>query len=259
MGSEMADVLQIAELSLQPALVHGFSTLSLGSMRGGRDGRWLTPERRRFARSLGLDPGRLTVAGAVHGCAVARVDEPAGVVRGVDAMVTDRPDLPLLLTFADCYPVVLFDPHRPALAVAHAGWRGTASGVVRAAVEALTREYGSRPAELVAGLGPGVCGRCYVVGPEVAARFDPACVRRRGDDHLLDLAAANRRQLEAAGLARERIHELGVCTMESRELASHRRRPDGTRGACIAALRRPDAGPGKAVGLGVAGAEGGRR
>jgi YfiH family protein len=236
-GDDMADVLQIAELSAQPGLIHGFSTLALGSMRGGGDGRWLTPERRRFARRLGLEPERLTVAGAVHGTAVARVDEPAGVVRGVDVLITDRPHVPLLLTFADCYPILLLDPHRPALAVVHAGWRGTASGVVRAAVESLEREYGSRPGDLLAGLGPGICGRCYAVGAEVAERFDPACVRPEGDRYYLDLAVANRRQLEAAGLASDRIYELGWCTREHLELPSHRRRPDGTRGACLAALQ----------------------
>ncbi|HLH70731.1 MAG TPA: polyphenol oxidase family protein [Candidatus Dormibacteraeota bacterium] len=236
----MADVLQIAELSAWPGLVHGFSTLALGSMRAGGDGRWLTPERRRFARRLGLEPERLTVAGAVHGTAVARVDEPTGVIRGVDVLITDRPNLPLLLTFADCYPIVLLDPRRPALAVAHAGWRGTASGVAPAAVAALERAYGSRPDDLLAGLGPGICGRCYLVGAEVAERFDPACVRPEGDRYHLDLAAANRRQLEAAGLAPDRIYELGMCTRERPELPSHRRRPDGSRGACIAALQ---AGP----------------
>jgi YfiH family protein len=233
------EVLSIAALAAEPGLVHGFSTLALGSMRGpGPGASTITPPRRTFAAALGLDAGRLTVAGAVHGAQVARVDEPAGVVHGCDALVTDRPGVPLLATFADCCPVLLYDPVRGALALAHAGWRGTAVGVAAQAVEALRREYGSRPGDLVAGIGPAICGGCYEVGEDVAARFQPALARRSpGGRFRLDLPAANRAQLEAAGLTAGRVHVHGACTRENSELPSHRRSPDGTRFACLAALR----------------------
>src|SRR5438105_15810776 len=101
-------VLRIPALAEQPGLVHGFSTLALGSMRGpAPDGSGVTPEREAFALALGLEPSSITVAGAVHGAHVARVDRAAGAVRACDALVTDRPGLPLLLTFADRYPVLL--------------------------------------------------------------------------------------------------------------------------------------------------------
>lgn len=236
--SSTEPVLRIPDLEVQPGLVHGFSTLALGSMRGpAPDGTPLTPERTAFAAALGLDGERITAAGAVHGADVARIDEPSGVVPRHDAMVTDRPGLPLLLTFADCYPVLLFDPVRRALALAHAGWKGSAAGIAERTVEALGREYGSRPADLVAGLGPGICGHCYEVGEEVATRFDPACTRPvNGGCFQLDLAAVNRAQLARAGVLPARIYAQGACTLESAELPSHRRSPDGTRFACLAAL-----------------------
>jgi len=232
-------VLRIPALEAEPGLLHGFSTLAMGSMRlPAPGGDPLTPARLAFAAALGLDGDRLTVAGAVHGAEVARVDRPAGAVRGHDAVVTDRPGLPLLATFADCYPVLLHDPVRRSLALVHAGWRGTAAGIAARAVEALRREYGSRPGDLVAGIGPGICGRCYEVGEEVADRFDPAFVRPSPAGRaLLDLAAANRAQLKAAGVPVERVHVHGICTRESRVLPSHRRSPDGTRFACIASMR----------------------
>jgi YfiH family protein len=232
-------VLQIPALAEQEGLVHGFSTLALGSMRGpGPDGSGLTPEREAFALELGLEPACLTVAGAVHGADVARVDRALGAVRARDGLVTDRPGLPLLLTFADCYPILLYDPLRRALGLAHAGWRGTAAGMVGQAVEALRREYGSRPGDLLAGLGPGICGRCYEVGEEVAARFDAAFLEPSSNRRfLLDLAAANQAQLEAAGVRPGSIHRHGVCTRESADLPSHRRQPDGVRFACLAAIR----------------------
>ena len=232
-------VLQIPGLAAEPGLVHGFSTLAMGSMRlpaPGADP--LTPARLAFAAALGLDGARLSVASGLHGAEVARVDQPSGAVRGHDAVVTDRPGLPLLATFADCYPVLLFDPVRRALALVHAGWRGTAAGIAGRTVEALGREYGCRPSDVVAGVGPGICGGCYEVGWEVAERFDPTCVRPSpAGRHLLDLAAANRAQLEAAGVPSDHVHAHGACTRESDVLPSHRRAPDGNRFACIAAIR----------------------
>lgn len=236
----MAAYLTIPQLACEPGLLHGFSTLALGSMRrdAGGEPSPLTPARRAFLGELGLADAPLTVAGAVHGAEVARVDEPGGAVEGVDALVTDRRRAPLLATFADCYPILLYDPERPALALVHAGWRGSAAGVARAAVERLRKEYGSRPESLLAGIGPGICGGCYEVGEEVAARFPPEVVRPSPSGrHLLDLAAANRLALLEAGLLPDRVHVLGVCTKETPELPSHRRSPDGTRFACLAAIR----------------------
>jgi YfiH family protein len=235
-----AAVLTIPALAEEPGLVHGFSTTALGSMRRQEgDGSPLTPARRAFAGALGLDPSRLTVAGAVHGAEVARVDAGAGTVPDVDALVTDRPGLPLLVTCADCYPLIVFDPVCRALALVHAGWRGTAGGVAGEAVRALCSEYGSRAQDLVAGLGPGICADCYEVTIDVAGRFDSRFLRPsnvRGDRFQLDLAAANRAQLEKAGIASGRIHEQGACTKEMPELPSHRRSADGSRFACIAAI-----------------------
>lgn len=199
----------------------------------------LTAERLAFARTLGVDPLRISFVGAVHGSRVARVDRPAVVAEGCDALITAEPDLPLFATFADCYPVLLFDPVRRAAGLAHAGWRGTKAGVVAHAVEALVAEYGCRPGDLVAGIGPGVCGSCYEVGAEVAGEFPEEVVRPgRQGRFLLDLAEANRRQLLAAGVGRESIHDVGICTMEHPELPSHRRDGDGARFACIVSLRR---------------------
>ena len=234
----MTGVLSIPELDGQARLVHGFSTRSLGDMRRAEDGTAMTPARLAFAEVMAVDAGRLSVAGAVHGVDLTRVDEPRGVVGGVDGLVTDRPGLPLLATFADCRPLILHDPTRHALALCHAGWRGAAAGMARSAVAALNREYGSRPEDLFAGIGPGICGACYEVGPDVAGRFDVAAVVASGDGRLLlDLELVNRVQLTDAGVRPDRIFTHRACTLETPELPSHRGRPDGSRFACIAALR----------------------
>jgi purine-nucleoside/S-methyl-5'-thioadenosine phosphorylase / adenosine deaminase len=243
-----ARVLTIPELESEPGLVHGFSTMVLGNvgLSNATDPAPVLASRRAFARALGIDEG-LTVVGAVHGASVARVDEPQDEVEGVDALITNQRGVALFATFADCYPIVLWDPAQRCAALVHAGWRGTVARVGPAAVQAMAKEYGSKPADVRAGIGPGICGRCYEVGEEVASRFLPASTgppapkawegpkQGRGDRYLLDLAAANRSQLEDAGV--KEVHVLALCTKESDFLPSHRRSPDGHRFGAIVALR----------------------
>jgi polyphenol oxidase len=230
-------VLRILELD-DPAFVHGFSTIVLGSvgLTHAPDPVPVLASRRAFARAVGIGDGPLTTAGAVHGSTVARVDEPKDVVQGVDGLVTNQRGVALFATFADCYPILLWDPVKRAAGLAHAGWRGTAAGVAKAAVKAMHDEYGSAPENIRAGIGPGICGRCYEVGVEVASQFDRSFVRPgEGERFLLDLSAGNKAQLEEAGVSD--IHVLGLCTKESDFLPSHRRTPDGTRFGAIVALK----------------------
>ena len=221
-------------------LAHGFSTVALGSMglTHAADPDLVAESRRKFARSLNLEPQSLTVVGAVHGSDVARVDQPVALVKEVDAIVTDRPGVALFAVFADCYPLIVYDPTNGALGLAHAGWRGTEARIARKVVAVLEREYGSVASELSVGIGPGICGGCYEVGPEFAGRFSPEVLRPgAGDRLLLDLVEANRRQFEEAGVMPSRIWAQGQCTLESDQLFSHRRQPDGTRFAALAVLR----------------------
>jgi len=233
----VANVLHIAELN-DAALIHGFSTLELGSvgLTHAKDPDAVREARRRFAAALNLDPDTLTVAGAVHGAQVARVDAPTDSIEGVDALITDRPGIALFATYADCYPIVLWDPKHHAAGLVHAGWRGTEAHVATAALAAMAKEFGTQPEDVKAGIGPGICGNCYEVGAEVAEKFDQAFVKQgKTGRYLLDLAAANRAQLNAAGV--KDVFNLDLCTKESQALPSHRRDPNGTRFGAIVALR----------------------
>jgi polyphenol oxidase len=237
----MSAVLTIPQLECD-GLVHGFSTLELGSvgLKHAADPEASKANRRRFVEDLGLDPENLTVAGAVHGADVARIAVPQAAVDGVDALVTDRPGIPLFATYADCYPIVLWDPVHRAAGLAHAGWRGTEAGVASAAVAVMGDAFGSRPKDMIAGIGPGICGRCYEVGEDVAQKFParfstPTTPSTSSQKFLLDLAAANAAQLKDAGV--KKVHVLGLCTKETNYLPSHRRKPDGERFGAIVAIR----------------------
>ena len=163
------------------------------------------------------------------------------VVRQIsaDAMLTDMPGFALCWAFGDCAPILLYDPAHHAIAMIHAGWRGTAEGVTLSAVEAMTRRYGSRPADLLAGVGPAIGDCCYEVNDEVRARFaanttteeTAAFVERFGDGAhgrrwMLDIAQSNERQLLAAGVTPQHIERSGYCTGCRTDLFySNRREP----------------------------------
>jgi YfiH family protein len=227
--------LHVPELADEPGLVHGFSTLALGSvgLKHALDPAPVLAARRTFAGVLGLGGVQLTTLGSVHGASVARVDEPLDSVDDVDALLTDQPSVALFATYADCYPIVLWDPEKRVVGLVHAGWRGTQARVATAAVTFMQDEYGCH--HVRAGIGPGICGRCYEVGEEVASQFDTLFVTPSGERFLLDLVAANRAQLEDAGV--KAVYDIGICTKEHYLFPSHRRHPDGKRFGAIVAIR----------------------
>ncbi len=232
-------------LAAQPGLVHGVLTraggvsggpyaslnvsLAVGDERGA-----VLENRRRVATALGIAPEQVYGGRQVHGATWRVVDPtlaPAALEREpCDILLTGAPGRLLLLKFADCTPLVLWDVRRRWVAVAHAGWRGTALSVATVAVQALAEAAGSDPADLWAAIGPAIGPCCYQVGPEVVAAVSaavpaPGAVIRwgTGDRAYLDLSAANRQQLERAGVRPERILAAQRCTAcEPETFFSHR-------------------------------------
>src|SRR5713101_3866991 len=107
--------------------------------------------------ALERDPASCADLWQVHSAKVVVADQANGPLQHLgqaDALITDRPEVSLFLRFADCVPVLLYDPRHRAVGVAHAGWRGSLKKIVKATVEAMSERYGSRPSDLVAGIGP---------------------------------------------------------------------------------------------------------
>lgn len=124
--------------------------------------------------SVQLGFGTSAWARQVHGTEVRRVeDAPSGFASAgeADGLLLGRTGVLLIVIVADCVPVYLLAPRRGAMALLHAGWRGTSAGILRRGVEALLDEYGGGPEELHLHLGPAICGSCYEVGGEVLAAF----------------------------------------------------------------------------------------
>ncbi|MGQ9489535.1 MAG: peptidoglycan editing factor PgeF [Anaerolineae bacterium] len=174
---------------------------------------------RRLANVLGLQRSDLVSPTQRHTANVRRVNrrDRGRVFDGYDILITDEPDVPLLLRYADCTPILIYDPTHRAIAVVHSGWRGTVQGAARAAVEAMREQFGSRPSAMIAAIGPAIGPCCYEVGQDVvdavSAAFDRSQgllpIRPGGRRHF-DLWAANRRLLSTAGVGKIIVAE--TCT-----------------------------------------------
>ncbi len=187
---------------------------------------------RRLTAALGFAPDKIASARQVHRSDVLHVTEPEATLPHVDGLVTDTPGLALVLRAADCSLIIVADPERRVVGVAHAGWRGSARGIVVNLVKACAR-FGSDPKDLRAAVGPTIGVRRYPVGPDVPAAFlklrswasDYVC--KIGSSLHFDLAGANHRFLLEAGVPHEQIEVAGLCTYDEPNLL-HSFRREGT-------------------------------
>lgn len=221
-----------------------YATMNLG--RGvGDDPAAVEENEGRFARASGWDPTRRARVRQVHGTAVHQADTlVSDTVPEADALITAVTSPVLTMLVADCVPVYLYDPVRQAAGLVHAGWRGTVAGAAGATLAALCRAYGTRPADVVAAIGPSIGPCCYEVDESVRAPLEQAFPRHwqalaapAGPGHWrLDLRAANARALSAAGVAPRHIHVTAYCTSCQQELFFSHRKSGGRAGRLMAAL-----------------------
>jgi purine-nucleoside/S-methyl-5'-thioadenosine phosphorylase / adenosine deaminase len=231
-----------------------YDSLNLGA-HVGDDPEAVTQNRNRLAAALGVH--RLTVADQRHtdqvalvtpelagrghdGAADARAAFPA-----TDAMITNVPGIALAILVADCAPVVLYDPARRAIGVAHSGRVGTIKGVVPKTITAMTAAFGSSPNDLLIGIGPAIGAASYEIGTaeasEVMAAFGPEgkqlLAENRPGHALFDLTGAIRHELTAVGVPSANVHDLAIDTRQSTDsfFSDRAARPCG-RFAAVACL-----------------------
>lgn len=206
-----------------------YATLNLGASVGD-DPTAVEENRRRFFGNFGVESSQVVRVKQVHGDGVLTVNKglvSRGGFPGVllderyeyDALVTNLPDLALVVSTADCLPLLIHDPVRGAVAAVHAGWRSTAKRIAARALEAMATAYGTDPKDCRVAIGPGIRGCCYEVGDEVPKAMAAAlptweahAESTRPNHWRLDLAGINRAILEAAGVRARRIADLGLCT-----------------------------------------------
>lgn len=245
-GSRPLKLLTSPLLSAVPGLTHAFTTRLGGTSTEPLEwfnlGRhWPSEESRqdaianrsRLCSALGLNFSRLVVPGQIHSTRVAWISEPENLPE-VDAVATVTPDTPVLLHYADCVPIIIFERELQALCVVHAGWRGTAGGIAYTAVAMLEQVLSVRAENMVAAIGPAIGDCCYPVGPDVAERLSASVehrdrlIRLRNGKPHPDLKAINAMQLLEAGVSA--VDVCPFCTACHPELFYSHRKSDGKTG-----------------------------
>lgn len=227
--------------------MHAFSTrlggisslsddaLNLGFVPGDAPAN-VIENRRRFLAALGATGWKLITARQVHSSTVlvvGRAEPSAGHTQPAsDALITSEAGWLLAVQTADCVPILVADAARRVVAAVHAGWRGTLAGIAEKTVTRMREEFGTRPEDCLAALGPAAQACCYEVGRKVVesfrSRFDDAerfiSSRQPSGRWYLNLELSNVRQLIGAGLRSENIFPSGLCTICRHDLFfSHRR------------------------------------
>lgn len=206
-----------------------YRALNVGSSVG--DAPKAVEENCRLAcQAMSVSGTQVVTAWQVHGNNVGVVDarDWGRVVPETDALITNGSEVNLILRFADCLPIFLYDPQRRVIGLGHAGWRGTAAKLASQMVSAMIDSFGCDPSNVLAGLGPAIGPCCYEVGPDVAQAILPtlqnlqSAIQPSGDGHFsLDLWEANRQQLRHQGI--KQIEVGHVCTAcHADEFFSHR-------------------------------------
>jgi YfiH family protein len=218
------------ETLVEPRLVHAvfsrhggvspkpWDSLNVGSTVGDDHIR-VNENRRRLFEVMGRDPASLYDVWQIHSARYVIAHEPRKnkPYHQADVILTDTPGVTLLMRFADCVPIMLYDPSHHAIGLVHAGWLGTTRRVAQSAVRGMVEQFHSDPADIRAALGPSIGPDHYEVGEDVAAKVREAFahtatryLQSSSASVYFDLWAANHDQLQELGI--EQIEMAGICT-----------------------------------------------
>lgn len=186
----------------------------------GDDPRKVERNRQIFMSELGIE--RVVFQNQTHSSNVSVVYAECNL-HDNDALITDRKNLALAVSIADCVPILLFDTENKVIASVHSGWRGTEKGILSRTLLTLKNKFGTRPENIMAYIGPSICSNHYEVGSEVAAKFDKKYLREDRGKMFLDVALVNMDMLIDFGVPVDNIEKSNLCTFEENYLHSYRR------------------------------------
>lgn len=256
--------LEFPLLTKTDAVIHGFTTREGGVSEGvcasmnlsftrGDDPEHVHRNYELAAAALGVQAEHIVCSDQTHTTNVRRVtsaDWGKGIFRkkdyaDVDGLITNEPDVVLATFFADCVPLFFVDPVKQAIGLSHSGWRGTAGKMGKCTVKAMEQEFGSRPEDIRAAIGPSICVDCYEVSVDVIEEFEKIfdreamkkiCWKKENGKYQLDLWKANESVLLEAGIRPEHLAVTDICTCcNPKRLFSHRA-SQGRRGNLAAFL-----------------------
>lgn len=250
--------LQFPKLACTGIVKHGFSTrfggvstgiyasMNLSFSRGDEE-RSVLENYKRIAGAIGIPFESIVTSDQTHTTNVRKVgkeDCGNGVRKPrpyteVDGLITDEPGVTLATFYADCVPLYFVDPVQRSIGLSHSGWRGTKDKMGKVTVEAMRREFGTNPKDVIAAVGPSICQDCYEVSEDVAEAFADAFrpelhrklfYKKKDGKYQLNLWEANRQVLLEAGILEKNIQMPNLCTCCNPEFLFSHRASKGKRG-----------------------------
>ena len=249
-------------------IVHGFSTrlggvsegiyasMNLSFTRGDKDAA-VHENYRRFAAALGFSERDIVTSDQTHTANVRIIteeDRGNGITKprpytDVDGMITNVRGLVLATFYADCVPLYFVDTKNRAIGLSHSGWRGTVGNITQVTVSLMRSEFGTKPEDIIAFIGPSICKSCYEVSGDVADKFKAAYSAEEIEDiltdkgminkehkYLLNLHAANVANMVNAGIPADNINVTDICTCCNPDFLYSHRASGGRRGGLCAFL-----------------------
>ena len=184
-----------------------------------------------LASVLEIEKKQLVSPKQTHSKNIGIVTSSGDIFPDTDALITNIPGICLFIRTADCVPILLYDPVQKAVAAIHSGWRSTLQEISKHTIELMQREFGTNPANLIAGIGPSIGPDVYEVGPEVVEQFknhfafdNYITPVKNSDKGLLNLWEINHQILINSGIPDEQIEIAEMCTYSSPELFYSARR-----------------------------------
>jgi YfiH family protein len=179
-----------------------------------------------FYKKLGLNDESIVTQRQVHGQNIAFVKDCIDCGE-TDAIITDKFNLGLAVSSADCPAIFLYDPVKKVIAAVHSGWRGTEKKILLQTLTKLKQNFNSNPNNIVAYIAPSISQKNYEVGEEVAALFDDKYSIKKKSKYLLDLQSVNKDIMIKFGLIKKNIQVSSLCSFEMNNLL-HSFRRDGS-------------------------------
>ncbi|MBE5926769.1 MAG: peptidoglycan editing factor PgeF [Lachnospiraceae bacterium] len=251
------DIIRFDKLNNCDIIEHGFSTrvggvskgifesMNLGFNRGDDDEN-VKENFRIISKELNMPYENLVLSAQTHTTnirIVTEADKGKGIVfpkdyDDIDGLITNVKQIPLVTFYADCVPLLFFDPVKEVIATSHSGWRGTVNRMGKVTVEKMVEVYGCKPENIIACIGPSICKDCYEVSADVAEAFmeefkegyKNIVFSKQNDKYLIDLWEANRVILKMTGITEENLEISGICTCCNSDLLFSHRASGGKRG-----------------------------
>jgi YfiH family protein len=241
-------VLKSKLLSQYPNVVQGMSTILGGSEDApfynnlsfwvGDSEHNVKQNRNKFFESLGIDQKHLAIPQQVHSADVKIVEVP-GYYRTFDGLITNKKNVFLIISTADCFPVMIYDKSKQVIAGIHSGWRGTQKAIVPNGIEMMIKEFNSNLEDMLVYIGPGISRDKFEVGEDVANLFEIKYRAETNGKFFVDIKQVILDQLKDKGIPEENIEASELCSYcSSGYLHSYRRDRDKSgRMFCVIGMR----------------------